>query len=260
MRLLRLLKLYLGFWLLSLLRKFSTVLFNLGTPSPSCLTFIIPTPPLLIHPFLLNKIRSICLRNVLSSSQSDHASGGFVATYLVPIGLIIAVIYWTADTIDGYQLFSSRLPENAASDTGHPSDSPSASASASESISALSGWLRVFKYWVAKIGFLAVSTSCFYVWGGDASCMGLRENKTAIGGGGKNDNGGKGRLVLLGLQNALGAPVLVFVAVVYMILAMFQKPMGGVMIGIAFIQVICLVELHAEVRLQGSFPFLKNYD
>ncbi|KAJ3095397.1 mannose-ethanolamine phosphotransferase gpi13 [Physocladia obscura] len=177
----------------------------------------------------------ITVRRALSSTDSLHGTGYFIVTYSLPAGLFVSFVYWLLDTLHGYQQF-------------------------------VGGWefMQTIKIWWAKVLFLACSVSALYVWGCEPSCLGVAEltitaqtpTKTGTAAAENNNRDGsilvdkatQKEYVILGLQNPLGSAYLVFVSIVYMILAMFQKPMGGVMLGIQIIQIVGLVEIYTLLR------------
>ncbi|KAJ3214331.1 mannose-ethanolamine phosphotransferase gpi13 [Dinochytrium kinnereticum] len=161
------------------------------------------------------------LRASLRGTENLNSTGAFLIDYCVPIGLSISAVYWALDTFEGHHLFAA-----AGAVWG--------------------GRLAFLKLWLAKLGFLSMSLMCLYVWGSDPVCIGLKKEITPIpGGDGKT---GSVRYRLSGVRNAVGAAYMVFVAIVYMVLVMFQKPMGGVMLGVEMMQILCLVEIIAVWR------------
>ncbi|KAJ3328351.1 mannose-ethanolamine phosphotransferase gpi13 [Blyttiomyces sp. JEL0837] len=193
---------------------------NSSVAAPHAVLLLIAMVPIVI----------MAVRRILINTHSYYATGNFVAGLCVPAGLIISSLHWTLDTLEGHGLFRDGILEP----------------------------MKFVKVWIAKVGFLAASCVCLYVWGTEPSCMGMREDK------GFSDeqiqqqqahvNGplrGR-RFIILGLENAMGSCYLVFIVIAYMVLVMFQKPMGGVMLGLALLQLLCLFEIFAEWR-DGAF-------
>ncbi|KAJ3031596.1 UNVERIFIED_CONTAM: mannose-ethanolamine phosphotransferase gpi13 [Siphonaria sp. JEL0065] len=157
----------------------------------------------------------IFIRNALQKTDSFSSIGGFIVGTMLPVGLTVSFIYWVLDTLHGYQLF-------------------------------VGGWefMKIVRVWWAKIGFLACSVSCFYVWGSEPSCLG-----SALVPGEKTGNGEQQQeRVIFGLSNPLGSSYLVFLACVHLVLGMFQKPVGGVMLGVELIQILSLFEMCSVLR------------
>ncbi|KAJ3099456.1 mannose-ethanolamine phosphotransferase gpi13 [Phlyctochytrium planicorne] len=170
------------------------------------------------------------LRASMRGTENLQSTGAFLMDYGIPAGVIVSAVYWTLDTLEGHHLF----------------------ARAGEVWGAR---LTLFKVWWAKMLFLALSLMCLYVWASDPICIGLKKelvpntpsstDSNIAGPGGKTATV---RLRLFGVRNAMGAAYLVFVASAYVVLVMFQKPMGGVMLGVEMLQILCLVEIVAVWR------------
>ncbi|TPX57890.1 hypothetical protein PhCBS80983_g03482 [Powellomyces hirtus] len=165
--------------------------------------------------FLLIPLVVFVLSRVLKSSDNDQAIGKTIPTILLPMGLGAGAIYWTLDTLDNYHV------------AVHPRLN-----------------LAEMKYWWARIALMAISSSSLYVWANTPNCVGMDIVTTVTTRQGVMDQGGpKQQLCFMGIPNAVGGSYLVFLSVTYMILAMFQKPMGGIMMTIAFLQILCLLEM-----------------
>ncbi|KAI9336192.1 hypothetical protein DFJ73DRAFT_763698 [Zopfochytrium polystomum] len=168
------------------------------------------------------------LRTLLSDTESLDAPGAaFVGAYCVPAGLVAAVIYWALDTVDGYHLFAARP------DLGNATAAADSSASASSV--AGGGGLKLTKFWVAKMGFFSLSFLSLYLWGSEPSCMSLRQLR------GSPDQPRHSAASASRHSQRAGRTHACY--------DRHCKPMGGVMIGVGFLQVLCLIEIHAELRM-----------
>ncbi|KAK9720191.1 mannose-ethanolamine phosphotransferase gpi13 [Basidiobolus ranarum] len=58
-------------------------------------------------------------------------------------------------------------------------------------------------------------------------------------------------VVVYGYSNAYGSAYFLFVTIVYLFLVLVQKPMGGIMLGLAMVQIICTLEMFDVVRDHG---------
>ncbi|KAI9352129.1 hypothetical protein BDR26DRAFT_850395 [Obelidium mucronatum] len=170
----------------------------------------------------------IFVRRALQNTDSFNSCGGFIVGYMLPIGLSVSFIYWVLDTLHGYQQF-------------------------------VGPWefMKSIRVWWAKIGFLACSVSSLYVWASEPTCLGSTKtvppNQTTSLSNKKNNETAKqprndAPTQILGLQNPLGSAYLVFLSCAYLVLSMFQKPMGGVMLGVEMVQILGLIEMHAVLR------------
>ncbi|KAJ3399859.1 mannose-ethanolamine phosphotransferase gpi13 [Chytriomyces hyalinus] len=167
------------------------------------------------------------LRSALIRSDSLHSTGAFLVTWLLPIGTSVSFIYWLLDTMQGYQQFVGPW-----------------------------AWLIPLKVWWAKMGFLASGNVSLFVWATEATCLGVTtvtKKEELLG------DGAQTRYkVLLGLQNPLGSTYLAFLGCVYLVLGMFQKPMGGLMLGVQFVQIVGIVEMFALLRSDGVSEKSRN--
>ncbi|KAI9209558.1 uncharacterized protein BJ171DRAFT_484388 [Polychytrium aggregatum] len=191
--------------------------------------------PTLVFLALISALVVIVSRRVLTESDSFHSTGSLIVGVFLPAALSISFLYWTLDTIEGHHYFEANQR-----------------------------WLGKLKMWIAKIGFLAASATCLYVWTSEPSCIGLSIVRSASpaasadtpGKGGKNDQDSdepaapdtQATVVLNGIANVVGSAYFVLVAALFLILAMFQKPMGGVMLWTGFLVVVCLFEMAALWR------------
>ncbi|KAI8614288.1 alkaline-phosphatase-like protein, partial [Chytriomyces sp. MP71] len=159
----------------------------------------------------------IAVRRALEKTDSLHGTGQFLATRVVPAGLCVSFFYWVLDTLQGYQQF----------------------------VGAWAFMIPLKIYW-AKTLFLAAGVVSLYVWASEPTCMGtttVTRKEELLG------DGVKAKYkVLLGLGNPIGASYLAFLGCVYLVLCMFQKPMGGVMLGASMLQIVGLVELFSILR------------
>ncbi|TPX66621.1 hypothetical protein SpCBS45565_g04325 [Spizellomyces sp. 'palustris'] len=176
----------------------------------------VASPSAAVLLFLLVPIVALAIRKVMKSSDNAESTGKILPEIFIPIGLIVSAVYWAFDTIDNHHVLSG------------------------------SKWdMATIKFWWARIGFLAISTTCLFVWTSDPNCLGVdvipSASVNALGV--TNSAGGDKTVCFLGIPNAVGASYFVFLSVVYMILTMFQKPMGGIMLGVGFLQIICLLEM-----------------
>ncbi|KAI8855308.1 hypothetical protein BC829DRAFT_378563 [Chytridium lagenaria] len=165
------------------------------------------------------------LRASIKGTENLHSTGAFLMLQVVPVGLSISAVYWTLDTFEGHHMFAAAGEKWAER-------------------------LTNFKIWWAKLGFLSMSLMGLYIWGSDPVCIGLRKElvKSPPDANGVAGQTASMRLRLFGVRNAMGAAYLVFVSIAYMVLVMFQKPLGGVMLGIEMLQILCLVEIVAVWR------------
>ncbi|KAJ3073194.1 mannose-ethanolamine phosphotransferase gpi13 [Podochytrium sp. JEL0797] len=155
-------------------------------------------------------ITLLSIRESLRSTDSFNSTGRFLLSYGIPVGLCVSFIYWFLDTLHGYQQFVGPW-----------------------------AFMKIARVWLAKIGFLSCSISTLYVWVSEPTCLGATiMTKTP----------GDRYQVVLGLQNPLGASHLSFLSCAYMVLTMFQKPVGGIMLGVQMLQLLQLVELVSTLR------------
>ncbi|KAJ3117974.1 mannose-ethanolamine phosphotransferase gpi13 [Phlyctochytrium bullatum] len=185
----------------------------------------VASPQALLALIILIPIVVGSLRASLKSTENLHSTGSFIMDYCVPIGLSISAAYWSMDTLEGHHFFSG--PGDVWADR-----------------------MKHVKIWWAKLGFLSMGSMCLYVWGSDPICIGLKKeivrNTQSVAPDGSDT--ATVRLRLFGVRNAIGSAYMVFVSVAYMILVMFQKPMGGVMLGVEMLQILCLVQIIAVWR------------
>ncbi|KAJ3285447.1 mannose-ethanolamine phosphotransferase gpi13 [Borealophlyctis nickersoniae] len=104
-------------------------------------------------------------------------------------------------------------------------------------------WAARFKLYWAKIGVLTAFGCCLLIWVSDPNYVGLDVVNVKREGGDGTGGRPKKRLLINGLANAIGASYFVFVWIAYVVLAMVQKPMGGVMMVVGFLQLLCLLEM-----------------
>ncbi|KAJ3196825.1 mannose-ethanolamine phosphotransferase gpi13 [Irineochytrium annulatum] len=189
---------------------------NSSVASPATLLALVALVPVVVT----------CLRASLVATESFNATGRFVVGYVLPAGLVVSCVYWCIDTFEGHNLFKGDIAD----------------------------YVRLGKVWWAKLGFMSMSCVGLYVWATEATCIGLRKETSTVPavpqqpGVAAVPTTPHMRIVLLGVRNAMGSAYLVFVGVVYLILVMFQKPMGGVMLGLQMLQIICLVGMVALWR------------
>ncbi|KAJ3091440.1 mannose-ethanolamine phosphotransferase gpi13 [Quaeritorhiza haematococci] len=152
------------------------------------------------------------MRWILRRFDSYQSTGSAIAGAIVPAGLCLSWMYWTLDTLEGHGFVS------------------------------VTSTLGILKIWIARAGFLAVSVSSLYVWISDPLCMGLNvEDRPQT----QQQQAPLQKIKILGMANGLGMSYLVFISIIHAVLTMFSKPMGGVMLGFAFAQLLLLIEIHA---------------
>ncbi|KAJ3142884.1 mannose-ethanolamine phosphotransferase gpi13 [Geranomyces variabilis] len=163
---------------------------------------------------LLVPVVTFALKRVLKSSDNDNAIARTIPSVLLPLGLSVSAVYGALDTLDNYHVAAEHLN------------------------------FAEIKYWWARLGLLACSTSSLYVWLQAPNCVGIDVVETLTTQHGVvKDAKPQQRLCFLGIANPVGGSYVVFLSVIYMFLVMFQKPMGGIMLSIAFLQLLCLLEL-----------------
>ncbi|ORX95060.1 hypothetical protein K493DRAFT_315198 [Basidiobolus meristosporus CBS 931.73] len=102
-----------------------------------------------------------------------------------------------------------------------------------------------------RFGFgiaLVVGVSCWYT---NPVCVDVKVINTPTESGAPNRT-----VVVFGYSNAFGTAYFLFVTVVYLFLVMVQRPMGGIMLGLAMVQLVCTLEIFDLARdhkiLSGS--------
>ncbi|KAJ3288525.1 mannose-ethanolamine phosphotransferase gpi13, partial [Borealophlyctis nickersoniae] len=175
-----------------------------ATPTTS-----VAAPETLVILVLLIPIVALCGRSLLKGSDNYENTGFVLPAIFLPIAMVLSAGYWILDTID------------------------SSEATTVE-------WAARFKLYWAKIGVLTAFGCCLFIWASDPNCVGLDVVDVK---GEAGDGGPKKRLLINGLANAIGASYFVFVWIAYVVLAMVQKPMGGVMMAVGFLQLFCLLEM-----------------
>ncbi|ORY43061.1 hypothetical protein BCR33DRAFT_851285 [Rhizoclosmatium globosum] len=177
----------------------------------------VASPTAVLGLLIMIPVVLLSLRKALHDTDSFASTGRFVVSFLLPAGLSVSFVYWVIDTLNGYQQFVGPYEET----------------------------MKSVRVWWAKIGFLACSISSLYVWGSEPTCLGstiLSHPKS------KSSTEKDQYRVILGLQNPLGASYLVFLSCAYLVLVMFQKPTGGVMLGVEFLLILQLLELFSVLR------------
>ncbi|KAJ3044278.1 mannose-ethanolamine phosphotransferase gpi13 [Rhizophlyctis rosea] len=173
-------------------------------------TTSVAAPETIFVLWLMIPVVILANRAALRSSDSMEGAGWVVPNFFVPSALVISAGYWTLDAIDN-------------------------------SNSGSVAWAGDVKVYWARYGFLLGALSCGFLWASDPVCLGLEvvETQAPDGQPGRTTK----RLCVNGMANAMGASWFVFLTSVYVVLVMYQKPMGGVMLGVAYLQVICLCEM-----------------
>ncbi|KAI9094717.1 hypothetical protein DFS34DRAFT_628782 [Phlyctochytrium arcticum] len=163
--------------------------------------------------FLIIPVVVATMRKLMRSSDNDQSTGKIIPNIFLPFGLLVSAGYWTLDTLD-----NSNALESAT-------------------------WnVSMLKFWWARVGFLAVGVSSLFLWLSDPNCVGV-DVLSGAAAQALGISGGAKTVCFLGIPNAVGASFLVLTSVVYMILTFFQKPMGGLMLGLAMLQLLCLLEM-----------------
>ncbi|KAJ3161642.1 mannose-ethanolamine phosphotransferase gpi13 [Geranomyces michiganensis] len=174
----------------------------------------VAAPYTIILLVFLVPVVTFALKRVLKSSDNDNAIARTIPSVLLPLGLGVSAVYWALDTLDNYHVAAGGLN------------------------------FAEIKYWWARLGLLSSSTSSLYVWLQAPNCVGIDVVETLTTQHGVvKDTKPQQRLCFLGIANPVGGSYAVFLSVIYMILVMFQKPMGGIMLSIAFLQLLCLLEI-----------------
>jgi GPI ethanolamine phosphate transferase 3 subunit O len=176
----------------------------------------ISSPQSVLFLLMMTCLSIVTIREKLKKSNSFHSAGEFIGGIYIPIGLCITLLYWIISTVEEYGLFKGEL-----------------------------AFLSTIKLWFARLGFPTIISVCIYNWFSYPTCLGLEPLPSSQ----KSSRLQKEpQYVLLGFENAMGATYFLFLAILYMILGIVQKPMGGLMIGFEFLQIICLIELNSTWR------------
>ncbi|KAI8823600.1 uncharacterized protein EV422DRAFT_493802 [Fimicolochytrium jonesii] len=168
----------------------------------------IAAPYMVVLLMLIIPVVSLALLKSLRSSDNDQAMGKTVPKALLPLTLFVSALYWALDTLDN-QHIAAYDPMN----------------------------LPEVKFWVARLGMCSTGLASLFAWTSASRCVGIELIQTS------EMDQSKRAVCFLGIPNAVGGSYLVFLAVAYTVLSFFQKPMGGVMLGVAFLQILCLLEM-----------------
>ncbi|RKO93104.1 hypothetical protein BDK51DRAFT_19374 [Blyttiomyces helicus] len=215
-----LVKITLGFMVLTRLSLVSTICRE--EQAPHCTptfyasaTSSVAAPQALVFLAAIVPVVVLAVRAVLFDSDNIQGAGSVVSGFMLPIGLLISVLYWSLDAIENRRAWPGWEPT-----------------------------LAFTKMWVAKVGFLASSTASILFWSTDPNCLGIDViNSPTAPGPALVSGTGTRQLIIVGLPNAVGASYFVFLSIAFMVLAMFQKPAGAIALSLGFMQIMLLVEM-----------------
>ncbi|KAH6599695.1 hypothetical protein BASA50_002831 [Batrachochytrium salamandrivorans] len=158
-----------------------------------------------------------------NSSNSGAWNIHIFSSRLFPVSVFLSYLYWVLDTIEAHDAEMPPLMQNA-------------------------------KYYVAKVFWCMIPLSLWLLLGQHG------QRKSIVS---TVSNSGSGGSVSLGRKEAgLGETHLCLMAFVYVNLAFFQKPMGSVILGLGFLQLLCLADTvliwRRVVLIDGYQIRLKN--
>eukprot|EP00842_Homolaphlyctis_polyrhiza_P005663 jgi/Hompol1/6098/HPOL_000358-RA len=137
---------------------------------------------------------------------------GVFSKRLFPAGVILSFVYWVLDTIEAHRAFE---------------------------------WFEGFeqlKYYVAKVFWCLIPITLVYLVR-DRQGKSKGKSKSTSNSDSDSDSDNKSHNT-----GTPGGIYLCFVAFVYVNMAFFQKPMGGIVLGLAFLQLLCLIDTASILR------------
>ncbi|KAG9305901.1 hypothetical protein G9A89_016553 [Geosiphon pyriformis] len=220
-----------GFLFLTRIAAYSTVCREEQMPDCNP-TFYLSSPTALIILVSTGPIMPFLIRRFLNISRSYNVFPPLWVEVFLRAGLILCSAYWLLDNSD---------------DQG------------STSFTGFGKWVKNF---VIRLAFgIAIFVGNF-VWWSNPLCLNIqminddqptpRSSNTP---GDKSKQETSQKMALIGYENAFGASYFIYVTMVYLLVALAQKPIGGVMISLALCQIMVLLEI---VDLNRNIPAVKQ--
>ncbi|KAK5666653.1 mannose-ethanolamine phosphotransferase gpi13 [Batrachochytrium dendrobatidis] len=155
------------------------------------------------------------------AADSIYCSVTVFSTYIFPISVALSYIYWLFDTIEAHNSFI------------HPA-------------------MQSVKYYIAGAFWCTIPLSLWYIciwpWITSRSFHAPTLSKGDFTNTASENAVNRDQPTQQSLTNASGQLYLCFAAFVYVHLGFFQKPMGGVVFGLGFVQILCLADTTAVWR------------
>ncbi|CAG8688496.1 14027_t:CDS:1 [Gigaspora rosea] len=196
----------------------------------SPLILIILTTMTVFIPFIICRL--------LKLSESYNGVAPLWIEFGLRGGLILSAAYWIMDNLDSNS--TSSIIVNSDETKFNTMD-----------IIFNQSW-RWFKNFIVRLAFGLSTIVGTVAWSTSPLCLELKmidiePNKTLNDRSSQlaeNSTKSSGKAIeILGYKNAFGASYFVFLTIIYLLLFITQKPMGGIMLSIALCQLMCLLEI-----------------
>ncbi|RIA81289.1 hypothetical protein C1645_700940 [Glomus cerebriforme] len=187
------------------------------------------------------------IRRVLLITKSFNGIAPFWIDLALRAGLMLSAAYWVMDN----------------SDSDFQNSTATSSLEDNSNLLINQGF-RWFKNFLVRMAFGIATIVGNIAWWKNPLCLdvqiiNLEKNSNHSRKLSTNDEQSPQKIfAILGVGNAYGASYFIFLTIIYLLLIITQKPMGGLMLSIALCQIMFLLEIIDIKREADLIPILKN--